>query len=140
MYSTISSLIFQIASTLPFQHEVECLFGLLPHMVRETKCALRTPCPGVVVLVFGSSFDILNTSWLKFYFSFNENVFSPHQRSYTALMTTRELGSSSSWISTIKVHPIPLTRNSDIWNFRLFGPFLAGPARNGLSYNKIFRI
>lgn len=37
-----------IASTLPFQHEVECLFGLLPHMVRETKCALRTPCPEIV--------------------------------------------------------------------------------------------
>ena len=40
----------------------------------------------------------------------------------------------------IALHPIPLTRNSDIWNFRLHGPFLAGPERNGLSYNKIFRI
>ena len=38
------------------------------------------------------------------------------------------------------LHPIPLTRNLDIWNFRQYGPFLAGPERNGLSYNKIFWI
>ena len=38
------------------------------------------------------------------------------------------------------IHPILLTRNSDTSNFRLYGPFLAGPKRNGLSYNKIFRI
>ena len=38
------------------------------------------------------------------------------------------------------IQTIPLTRNSDIWNFRLYGTFLAGPERNGILYNKIFRL
>ena len=33
-----------------------------------------------------------------------------------------------------ELHPIPVRRNSDIWNFRLYGTFLAGPERNGISY------
>ena len=39
-----------------------------------------------------------------------------------------------------ELHPIPVRRNSDMWNFRLYGTFLAGPERNGISYNMIFRI
>ena len=35
---------------------------------------------------------------------------------------------------------IPVIRDSDIWNFRLYGTFLAGPERNGISYNKFFRL
>jgi len=38
------------------------------------------------------------------------------------------------------IQTIPLTRNSDIWNFRLYGTFLPGPKRNKLSYNKISRL
>ena len=38
------------------------------------------------------------------------------------------------------VQTIPVIRDSDIWNFRLYGTFLAGPERNGISYNKIFRL
>ena len=39
-----------------------------------------------------------------------------------------------------RIHCVPLTSSSDIWSFRLYGQFLAGPERNGISYNKIFRI
>ena len=38
------------------------------------------------------------------------------------------------------IQTIPVIRDSDIWNFRLYGTFLAGPERNGISYNKIFRL
>ena len=38
------------------------------------------------------------------------------------------------------VHRVSDIRSSDIWSFRLLGQFLAGPKRNGISYNKIFRI
>ena len=40
----------------------------------------------------------------------------------------------------VQIHCVPDIWSSDIWSFRLYGQFLAGPKRNGISYNKIFRI
>ena len=37
-----------------------------------------------------------------------------------------------------QVHCVPLTSSSDIWSFRLYGQFLAGPEGNGISFNKFF--
>ena len=46
------------------------------------------------------------------------------------------LGSPVTW----EIHCVPDIRSSDIWSFRLYGQFLAGPKRNRLSYNRNFRI
>ena len=38
------------------------------------------------------------------------------------------------------IHRVLVIWSSDIWSFRLYGQFLAGPERNWLSYNRIFRL
>ena len=40
----------------------------------------------------------------------------------------------------LHLHCAPDIWSSDIWSFRLYGQFLARPERNGIPYNKIFRI
>ena len=40
----------------------------------------------------------------------------------------------------LHLHCAPDIWSSDIWSFRLYGQFLAGPKMNGISHNKIFRI
>ena len=42
--------------------------------------------------------------------------------------------------SFINIHPILRIWTSDIWVFRLYGPFLAGPERNWISCNIIFQL